>query len=221
MPELPLFPLNTVLFPGMVINLHIFEERYKQMIDLCMTSQQPFGVVLIEEGQEAFGPAKPHLIGCTAQLARIQPLEQGRMDISAVGRERFEIQSLQYDRPYLVGSVEMRPIRRNHARAVMRVAARLRPLVLRYLDMLADIENVRFDLTELPADPVAFAYLAAAILQQVPLTRKQDLLASNRALDLLVQIRGLYQFEVALLEMMIERAQNSDNDILDTFFSAN
>jgi Lon protease-like protein len=54
--ELPLFPLNTVLFPGMPLTLHIFEDRYKRMIRTCLKTRQPFGVVLVRHGQEAFGP---------------------------------------------------------------------------------------------------------------------------------------------------------------------
>ena len=54
--ELPLFPLNTVLFPGMPLNLHIFEERYKRMMQACIESSKPFGVVLIKQGLEAHGP---------------------------------------------------------------------------------------------------------------------------------------------------------------------
>ena len=55
--ELPLFPLNTVLFPGMPLGLHIFEDRYKLMIGQCVQERRPFGVVLIRSGQEALGPS--------------------------------------------------------------------------------------------------------------------------------------------------------------------
>ena len=54
---LPLFPLNTVLFPGIPVHLHIFEERYKEMISQCLEARVPFGVVLIKSGPEALGPA--------------------------------------------------------------------------------------------------------------------------------------------------------------------
>ncbi len=76
--EIPLFPLNTVLFPGTPIHLHIFEERYKQMINLCLQEQRPFGVVLIRNGMEALGPlAEPFHIGCTAEIAHVERLEDG------------------------------------------------------------------------------------------------------------------------------------------------
>lgn len=221
MHELPLFPLNAVLFPGMMMNLHIFEDRYKEMIGLCLKTRQPFGVVLIEEGVEAFGKAKPHMLGCTARIVRSQPLEQGRMDISVVGEERFEIHSLKHDRPYLIGLIEMRPLERGAPEALTEAVERLRPWVMRYVDILSRIENVRFNLPRFPSDPVAFAYLAAAVLQQVPPTKKQKLLAFNHAHELLAEIRALYEFEVALLEMMAARANDTDTDILNTFFSAN
>ncbi len=105
--ELPLFPLHTVLFPGTPIHLHIFEDRYKQMINLCLDKHRPFGIVLIREGMEALGPlAEPYRIGCTAHIVHIQRLEQDRMNIVAIGQERFEIQSLDFLAiPYLAGLV--------------------------------------------------------------------------------------------------------------------
>ena len=73
MDELPLFPLGSVLFPGMLINLHVFEERYKQMINMCLETRQPFGVVLIKEGKEAYGPATPFRIGRTCSSVSRPP----------------------------------------------------------------------------------------------------------------------------------------------------
>lgn len=210
--ELPLFPLETVLFPGMTLNLHIFEERYKQMINLCLETRQPFGVVLIKEGQEALGPlATPHPVGCTAQIMRMQPRGQGRMDIAAVGQERFTVQSLDFNRPYLVAMVELSPIVSSHAAALQRAGARLRPLVERYLEILARIGNLPFHPQQLPADPIQLGYLAAAILQQVPQTKKQEMLASDNAVDMLKRIKSIYYREVMLIDMMIARA-NHESD---------
>jgi Lon protease-like protein len=220
MHEIPLFPLSSVLFPGMSINLHIFEERYKQMINLCLETRQPFGVVLIAEGQEAYGRAKPHMIGCTAQIIRMQPLGQGRMDISAIGLERFTIQSLQHDRPYLVGQVELWPIKQNQPAAILAAANRLKPWVRRYLELLAKIENVYLNQPELPDEPVTFGYLAAAILQQVSQLRKQQLLEAEQALSLLRETLGLYQLEVSILEQMLARSEKQD-DMPHNLFSNN
>jgi len=92
MRELPLFPLNSVLFPGLALHLHIFEERYKRMIEYCIAQDQSFGVVLIKRGMEALGPiAEPYSIGCSARIHNIQKLDQGKMNIIIIGEERFKI----------------------------------------------------------------------------------------------------------------------------------
>jgi len=69
--ELPLFPLNTVLFPGATLPLHVFEERYKQMINQCLESRSPFGVLLIRSGNEVGTPTEPFEVGTTASIAHV------------------------------------------------------------------------------------------------------------------------------------------------------
>lgn len=203
--ELPLFPLNTVLFPGMPINLHIFEPRYKLMIQQCLQTGQPFGVVLIKQGVEALGPAaEPYTVGCSAQITQVERLEDGRMNIVAIGVERFQIQTLEYDKPYLVGRVENFPLPRHEPQSMTIAGTRLRPWVERYLQTLSEAsEEMNFDMGRLPDDPLALAYLAAAVVQ-IPMDQKQTLLASDRALDLLSKVRDVYQREVALLRTIIE-----------------
>ncbi|MEM7800244.1 MAG: LON peptidase substrate-binding domain-containing protein, partial [Chloroflexota bacterium] len=107
--DLPLFPLNTVLFPGMPLALHIFEERYKLMINTCVSEGKPFGVVLIKNGREAGGSAEPYSIGCKASISQLQPLRDGRMNLVANGEDRFKIHTISNEKPYLVGKVEDLP----------------------------------------------------------------------------------------------------------------
>src|ERR1041384_3664016 len=105
--SLPLFPLHFVLFPQFPLQLHIFEERYRTMISECIERNQPFGVVLIAEGQETGEPAVPHGVGCVARILAVKTLEDGRMNLLAVGEKRFRL--LEYaeaDLPYLVGRGE-------------------------------------------------------------------------------------------------------------------
>lgn len=201
--ELPLFPLNTVLFPGMPLHLHIFEERYKQMIRTCLEKSRPFGVVLIEKGAEALGPpATPHEIGCTAQIVQVEPLEQGRMNIVAIGQERFQVRSLKHDKPYLVGNVALYPMEGENATTLARAGRRLRPWVERYLHMLADAGLLEFETEQLPGDALRLGYLGAALLQ-VPTEQKQSLLATEQAAAFLSEMSALYRREVALLEAML------------------
>jgi Lon protease-like protein len=214
--ELPLFPLNTVLFPGMPISLHVFEPRYKLMIEQCIQTAQPFGVVLIREGVEAFGPpAEPHQIGCSAQITQVERLDDGRINIVAVGVERFQIHSLLHAKPYLVGMVESYPLDDEDTYAVTRAGEQLRPWVERYLATLSEVsdEETSFEPRHLPDDPLALGYLAAAVVQ-IPLDQKQTLLATNHAADLLTTIRTIYRYELPLLNAMIQFEANNDKTLV-------
>lgn len=97
---IPLFPLETVLFPGSALPLHIFEERYREMIGECVAQSKAFGVVRAEGDQMA-------LIGCTARVVRIvERYPDGRMDVLCEGVQRFEIEALDESRKFLQADVQ-------------------------------------------------------------------------------------------------------------------
>ncbi|MEZ4613151.1 MAG: LON peptidase substrate-binding domain-containing protein [Caldilineaceae bacterium] len=108
--EMPLFPLNVVLFPGMFLPLHIFEPRYREMVEHCVETKSPFGVALIRDGQEVGDAATPCDIGTAARIAKVQRMPDGRMNISTVGTQRFRIESVDYSRSYAVAQVRHYPI---------------------------------------------------------------------------------------------------------------
>lgn len=99
--RLPLFPLQTVLFPGATLPLHIFEPRYREMIGRCLAHEEAFGICLILEGEETGGPAVPHRVGTEAGIIAAQRYRDGRYDIVVEGRRRFEVATLDRTRPYL------------------------------------------------------------------------------------------------------------------------
>ena len=198
---LPLFPLNTVLFPGMPVYLHVFEERYLLMVRRCQDEDSPFGVVLIRRGQEAHGPpAEPYSVGCTARILKIEALEDGRMNLTAVGEERFRILSLDDDQPYRRGRISMLKIENLRA-AMMGRRQALARLLVRYLRLLSRIGDIPIDIKDLqlPHDPLMLAYLAASLLQ-LPQQEKQPLLETSNAGDLLQQTERLLRREAALME---------------------
>jgi len=208
--KLPLFPLNTVLFPGMPLRLHIFEDRYKQMMNQCLELHQPFGVVLIREGVEVGGPlAEPHTIGCTAQIMQVEPLDQGSMNITAIGEERFRILSLARDQVYLAGIVESCPLSNRSPKALKRAGRHLRPWVEQYLDILTSAGNVQFDSSQLPEDPLSLAYLAAYLVQ-VPPAQKQELLSVEQAARFVESVAMVIRREVLLLNTIIARESAED-----------
>ena len=104
--RLPLFPLHTVLFPEATLALQIFEPRYREMICRCLAHDEPFGVCLILEGEEIGGHAIPRRIGSEAAIIASERSQDGRYDIVAEGRRRFEIIGLDKSRAYLRADVE-------------------------------------------------------------------------------------------------------------------
>lgn len=200
--ELPLFPLNVVLFPGMPLPLHIFEDRYKEMIADCIRENRPFGVVLIEEGSAEDSPAAhPVAIGCTAEIAQVQPLDQGRMFIMTVGRERFRIVRLDYDKPYLVGMVESAPLDTEDEEWQTQGAEALEPLVIEYLNKLARVGSIEVEPDQIPNDPEGLVYLAATLIQ-LPTEEKQSFLSIDRASELTHALSRVYRRELSLMKTM-------------------
>jgi Lon protease-like protein len=89
--EIPIFPLNTVLFPGGILPLRVFEARYVDMTRDCMKSGEPFGVSLIKEGLEVGAAAVPEAVGCTATITDWDMQQLGVLNITAVGQQRYRI----------------------------------------------------------------------------------------------------------------------------------
>ncbi len=198
--ELPLFPLNTVLFPGMYLPLHIFEERYKEMINLCLVEKRPFGVIFLS-GSGASPEPEPQTIGCTARITQMQPLEEGRMNIMTMGEERFRIHSLTHHRPYLVGQVELAPLRIQDMDMLRQATQNLYPEFVAYIQNLARLGKIEFDLAQLPQDAITLENLAASVIQ-LPVEEKQGLLAIEDALLLSRTLQHILHRENQLLRWL-------------------
>jgi Lon protease-like protein len=203
-----------VLFPGMPVRLHVFEERYLLMLQHILKTNRTFGVNLIRRGNEALGPLpEPFETGCTARIIEVEPAEGGEFNLTAVGDERFHILRLGAGQPYLTAFVESTPLQAHHTLDVVRGAHFLRSRVIQYLAMLAkyagDDEHpnleIQIDLTnlQLPEDPMMLIYMAAALLQ-IPSIEKQPLLEADTAALLLSQVQHLYRRELAVLPSLLQ-----------------
>jgi Lon protease-like protein len=213
---LPLFPLHTVLFPGMALPMHIFEPRYRLMIEGCLATGDPFGIVLISSGREVGEPAVPHTVGTTARISGAERLPDGRLNIQIVGQQRFRILGLHDDQAYLTGTVEDFPLAGAEQRQARRSARALLPWVSRYLSLLGEKAETKIDRGELPRDPASIGYLAG-ILVQIPMAEKQRLLGLATAAELLEQERAIYRRETALLRAILDADHPPDS----TTFSPN
>lgn len=205
MVEMPLFPLQSVLFPGMPLRLHIFEDRYKSLVQRCLDEQMPFGVVLIAKGQEALGPLpEPHEIGTTAKISYLEPLGDGRSNLLAIGDRRFRILEVHGGHPYLMARAEYMDIPVQQPETMEDRAKTLRPLLSRYLSALSDLDLWRSGTFELPHEPMALAFMAGAVLQ-IPTEKKQALLELPSAGRLFHDLRRTLHHEIALLDMLSQR----------------
>ncbi len=180
---LALFPLSaTVMFPGSAVSLHIFEERYKLMIARCIALKEPFGIVLIREGDEVrMGnrvnvPVEPYEVGTTAAITNAIRYDDGQMDIQAEGGARFRITQIIQTEPYLVAAVEMLE---DHAGVEQQVQAeQLGDIYERYRNTIAYATGVEHPLADLPSDPAAMSFELSKRLQ-VPTFSKQQLLEAD------------------------------------------
>lgn len=201
--ELPLFPLNTVLFPGQVLPLHIFEERYRLMVRRCLAEDLPFGVVLIRRGDEVGATAEPYTVGTMARIIESTHLSNGTMNIVTVGVERFRVRRLFHDQPYLRGEVQSIPLAEpaDHD-AVSRTAVHVRAQVETYIRLIAEAAGLQIHVDEIPDSPQRIAYLAA-ITMQIDNKEKQELLGAITAAAMLAREVTLLHRENMLLTWMV------------------
>jgi Lon protease-like protein len=194
--RLRLFPLNAVLFPGAVLNLHVFEPRYKQMINECLEAGEGFGVALIDEGAEAGDPnAIPHEVGSIAEILDVQPLPFGRYFISTIGRERFRIAEIVSREPYLTVEAELiADVEEPAGREIDDLLRGVRALFGEYLDMLVEFSG-QDSAVELPEDALGTSYLIGDALR-VAEAVKQRLLELNGS-------RARLQAEFDFLERLL------------------
>lgn len=221
--KLPIFPLNMVLFPGVPIQLHIFEERYRLMVGRCIEQRSPFGVVLIREGSEVSpddpwvrqqaeaagdpelsalrrqlgGETTTYAIGTSAQISigESTRLDDGRYYLVALGQRRFRIQYLVQRQPYYIASVAYLP--EESPAAHNEAAGQLRALYARYWQAIGAATGAEPPSESLPEGVTELAYWMAQRFQ-VDLVQKQRWLEADLATRLR-QMRAAMSAELAML----------------------
>jgi Lon protease-like protein len=199
---LPLFPLGTVLYPGLVLPLNIFEERYRQLVRDLLDGPKPrrFGVIAIREGRETGidGVSALYNVGCLATVRDVTELPDGRYELVTIGTDRFRLHGLDESKPYLRGEVELldEPVG-DETETKLAVSAVQRGF-RGYLDMLATKGSAAISVPELPDEPILLSYLVAASVI-IDLPERQGLLAQPTALRRLRSERALLAKETALL----------------------
>lgn len=199
--RLPIFPLGAVLFPGLVLPLHVFEERYRLLMSEVLSGEKPhrFGVVSIELGHEVGPGAARRLaaVGCTAEIRDTKEHEDGRYDVVTTGGTRFRIEDIDDSLPYLRADVTMLPD--EDGPGAETAVAPVTRLFRRYCDRLVEHGAEITDLDELPAEPLSLSYLVAASLV-LDRSDKQRLLQAEHAAARLRLEYELLRRENLLLE---------------------
>jgi Lon protease-like protein len=202
---LPLFPLGTVLYPGLVLPLNIFEERYRQLVHDLLDGPEPqrFGVIAIRKGRETGvdGISALHQIGCIATLREVDEQDDGRFHLVTVGTQRFRLASLDDSRPYLQGEVDLLAEEVGDEAAAGLAAQAVQRGFRGYVEALASRESVEVTVPELPDEPLLLSYLVAASMI-LDLSVRQDLLAEPDAERRLGAERALLARETTMLRSL-------------------
>ena len=209
--RLPLFPLNTVLFPHMPAGLHIFEERYRELIRDCQEQGTSFGVIGIREGLEVGRAAVPFSVGTLAQIHELEALDDGRYNLVVAGASRFRVESLDVERSYLVGRISYLEDTRGDEAAIPELARRAAVAFTEYaagLRNLADEREPDAAQTALPDDPELLSYLIAASLN-VEVNRRQELLEEDSVSGRLRKCLQVLRRESVFLTQMLARRDQS------------
>lgn len=196
---IPLFPLGSLLVPGLILPLHIFEPRYRRLVQDLLErpeDERAFGVIAIREGHEVGeqGAQALYDVGTLALLREVTPYDDGRYDIVTVGTQRFSLGALDSSLPYLQAAV--RVLDEEPGEGAPALAGSVGRAFAGYRALLTDDES-----TELPEDPGVLSYLvAAAVIADLPI--RQDFLAAANDAERLRQELAYLAREMAVISAL-------------------
>lgn len=203
MPTVPLFPLRTVLVPGLVLPLHIFEPRYRLMVRMIADApedERGFGIVALRPGcSEADGRSGLYDIGTMARVTKVDELPDGRFDVITVGARRFSIDSLDDDMPFTRAEVTLHPEPVGEPGAAVSLAEEAVTLLKTYREVISTWGVIGMsEIDNLPDDPVVLSYLiAAAIVTDLP--QRQALLGIEDAEQRLEAVCEVLRREIEVM----------------------
>jgi len=224
--RLPLFPLHTVLCPGIALPLHIFEERYRELTRYCLDTPSPFGVVLIRDGREVGGTELSFsAIGTLAEIRKAGRYPDGRFDLLAVGTGRFAIDEVRTDeQPYLVAEVTQLDddvADPDEARRLANLATRR---FVRYLELLQPREGETTDEIDISVEvetedadaptTEASETIGEVEVEQGDETVRRRVLIPDDPTTLSYLLAGIIQVELPLRQALLE-AETTDERLRD------
>lgn len=203
--NVPVFPLNVVLFPNLPLPLEIFEPRYLEMLEDLRHGDNRFCVSRIVDGVEVGGPAEPAPVGCLAEIVQSEPMPGQRYYVLAVGIERVRILNLdRISKPYLMGALEIIPDEDGEVDS--KTVTRARSLFVEYLECMMKLSGREEQAMPMPTDADMLSYIVGAALQLEPDVR-QSLLEQPGSADRLQAEIEFMQVEVPILRSMLSTTE--------------
>ena len=206
--RLPLFPLSSVLVPGLVLPLHVFEPRYRQMVADAMASDERIGMILLEPGWEAdyYGAPKVHPVGTFGQIENLVALEDGRYNLVLSGQARFRVVEQVIEAPYRVARVVRLPDPAAPPEMAYAMREWLVELSLRYLEFVPEPNHV----PELKS--ATCEELTNALVMSLPLDvdDKQRLLELDDVVERAERVGGMLQHRLETLEFLAPFRMDGD-----------
>ncbi len=199
-----MFPLNAVLYPGVSVPLHVFEDRYRALVHHLLRTEDPsqrlFGSVAIREGYEVgdHGTQSLYRIGVRLQLTEVEARADGSFDVVAVGRDRIQLDRLLTTGDYPVGEVTVLPSRATEVPE--EVVEQARATFTAYRHVLRSIAGDPLQ-GDLPKDPTYLSWTLAACTP-LPMGERQQLLEANDAAERLVLVTDLLRAELRAINVI-------------------
>ena len=198
--RLPMFPLHTVLFPGELLPLHIFEPRYRLMLSRWGTKEPCFGVVLTRSGGEVGDRPKIHQIGTSAISLEQVSFPDGRSNLLVKGARRFQIRECDWDESYMMATIEWLDTEDQASidTGLTSQVDHIQDLLALYLEAFNQATGQRATLRAFVEEPITFAYAVASMLP-MPVEARQRLLEAAPPQELLARLEETVRRETALL----------------------
>lgn len=200
-----MFPLNAVVFPGVVVPLHIFEDRYRALVRDLLRETEPaartFGIVAIREGYEIgdHGVQSSYRVGTLVQLTAHERYDDGRFDIEVVGRQRLRLMTMETAGEYFRGDVEL--LADEPSEETPAAVAAARAVYEEYRALLGALRGEDPIAGDLPTDPEYLSYtLAASSL--LPMPERQQLLEADSAAERLVLLTAMLRDEIRAIRAL-------------------
>src|SRR5919107_3846125 len=205
--ELPIFPLPLVLFPGVPLPLHIFEERYRRMLADVRASNNLFGLSYFAPGAGEERPPAGH-VGCATEVVEVQTLPDGRSNILTLGLARYRaVEYVERGDPYLVARVEFFEDEEEDAGVVARRAEEVTEIFMRIARAMRTANDERGALPDLPqGDPERLSFIVAAVVE-MDAEAKQRLLELRSTAE---RLRRLYTLLAQAVTAYEERARTHE-----------